>query len=82
MHGQRSCAKIGYSLLSRYSLAAALAGLTLLLLTCSSPVSEDLVLSVVGTIPSNGDTNFDPGQAIVVSFNKDLDPGCLAVARQ
>jgi hypothetical protein len=77
MRDQRPCAKSKSSLISRLSLTAALASLTLLLFACPSPISTDLVLSVVGTVPSNGATGFNPGQAIEVTFNKDLDPACL-----
>lgn len=87
MRDQRPCAKLDNSLISRFSMAAALASLTLLLFACPNPgspptdpvlpgpVSTDL--SVTATTPSNGATGFDPGQAIEVSFNKDLDPACL-----
>lgn len=85
MRGQRSCAKSENSLISRFSLAAALASLTLLLFACPSPISTDQGLpspiskdlSVTETIPADGAKGFDPGQAIVVTFNKDLDPACL-----
>jgi hypothetical protein len=83
MRGQGFLAKIDRSFISRFFLAAALASLTLLLFACPNPTSTDpaqsaAVLSVVATVPSNGATGFDPGQTIVVNFNKDLDPSCLA----
>ncbi|HYW82444.1 MAG TPA: Ig-like domain-containing protein, partial [Spirochaetia bacterium] len=82
MRGQRFFRKSDNPLISRFSLAAALACLTLLLSACPNPVSTNdpqsaAVLSVVGTVPSNGATGFDPGQTILVSFSKDLDPSCL-----
>jgi Bacterial Ig-like domain len=77
MRGQRFLAKIDRSFISRFSFAAALASLTLLLFACPNPTSTDLVLSVVGTVPPNGATMVDPGQAIVVTFNKDLDTSSL-----
>lgn len=77
MRGQRFFRKSDNPLISRFFLAAALASLTLLLSACPNPVSTGLVLSVVGTNPSNGATMVDPGGAIVVTFNKDLDPASL-----
>jgi hypothetical protein len=77
MRGQRLLAKIDRSFISRFSFAAALASLTLILFACPNPTSTDLVLSVVGTVPPNGATMVDPGQAIVVTFNKDLDTSSL-----
>jgi len=77
MQGRWLRAKLGNSLISRFFLAAALTSLTLVLFACPNPTSTDLVLSVVGTEPPSGATKVDPGQAIVVTFNKDLDPSCL-----
>ena len=77
MRGQRTRATLDNSLISRFSMAAALASLSLILFACPNPGSNDLVLSVVSTIPSDGATNFDPGQTLTVTFNKDLDPACL-----
>jgi hypothetical protein len=82
MRDQSSGSMSDNSLLSRFSIAVALACLCLLLFSCPNPISTDqaqseAVLSVVGTTPSNGATKVDPGQSIVVNFNKDLDPACL-----
>lgn len=77
MHGLRPHVDSDNSLMSRFSHAALLASLVMLLFACPSPISTNLVLSVIRTDPPNGATKVDPGQAIVVSFNKDLDPSCL-----
>jgi hypothetical protein len=79
-------AKSDNSLISRASIAAALASLILVLSACPPPGSSDegpppkrisADFSVTETIPPDGAKEFDPGQAIVVKFNKDLDPACL-----
>jgi hypothetical protein len=85
MRGQTPRVSSDSSLMSRLSQAALLAFLVLLLFACPSPISTDqinpvptdLVLSVTDTVPPNGATGFNPGQRIVVSFNRDLDPACL-----
>ena len=67
---------------SRIVVASALACLCVLLFSCPNPASigqiaADLGLSIVATLPPNGDSNFGPGQPIVVTFDRDLDPACL-----
>jgi hypothetical protein len=82
MSGQKAGSASRNSPIGRFVVGAALACLCVLLLSCPNPASIDPIvadprLSVVATIPANGDANFGPGQPIVVTFNKDLDPACI-----
>ena len=86
MRGQKSRSKSEKFLISRFSLAAALASLALLLFACPNPGSTDQPpsppsstdLSVTTTIPANGAAGFDPSQLIAVTFNKEIDSRSLS----
>lgn len=72
--------KTGNRSISRLFLAVVLACLLIALDACPNPSSSpstspssETLLAVTGTIPADGASDVPPGQAIEVSFNRDLD---------